>query len=455
MLNVPRLKNAVPVAKDNQPIGVTPSSFLRQLKQLHKASHYALAVSGGADSMALVVLASQAARLKNAPKFTVLSVDHGLRSAAKDEVKQVAAWCRQLGVPHQALKVTDKLKSTGVQEAARQQRYQLMAAWCRQHKAEALVVAHHQQDQAETVLMRLAHQSGINGLAGMVARQKLRLEGEQVTLLRPFLSQPPESLRAILQKAGQSWLEDPSNADMKFERVRTRQALPSLADIGLSVAALADFADKMQILRTSLDRQAVDWLGGHACWTPLGYIDMDAAAFLALEGLMRQRILAALLRHMGGQVYAPKRRRLDALVTRLQDSPSGASTLGGCLVRWRGGRLMLGREEAALSPQARLKSGHTGPQLWDGRFFINLSPQKAAAGVFVAPLGKTGLAALKADGLLINKQVPSSYLHVLPAFFLKKQLLACPVLVPSPDYQAVLAEEKLDFNTIFDGSADW
>ena len=80
----------MPVAKDNQPLGMTPSGFLRQLKRLHKASHYALAVSGGADSMALVVLASQAARLKNAPQFTVLSVDHGLRSAAKDEVKQVA-----------------------------------------------------------------------------------------------------------------------------------------------------------------------------------------------------------------------------------------------------------------------------------------------------------------------------------------------------------------------------
>lgn len=434
---------------------MTPSGFLRQLKRLHKASHYALAVSGGADSMALVVLASQAARLKNAPQFTVLSVDHGLRSAAKDEVKQVAQWCRQLGLPHHALKVTAKIKSTGVQEAARQQRYHLMAVWCRQHKAEALVLAHHQQDQAETVLMRLAHQSGINGLAGMAARQKLHLEGEQVTLLRPFLSQPPESLRAVLHKAGQAWLEDPSNVDVKFERVRTRQALPGLANIGLSVAALADFAGKMQNLRASLDRQAIDWLGGHACWTPLGYIDMDAAAFLALEGLMRQRILAALLRHMGGQIYAPKRRRLDALVGRLQDSPSGASTLGGCLVRWRGGRLMLGREQAALSPQAWLKSGKSGRQLWDGRFFVSLSPQKAAAGVFVAPLGKTGLAALKADGLRINKQVPSSYLHVLPAFFYLDQVMACPILVPSTDYQAVLAEEKLEFNTIFDGASDW
>ncbi|MDB4106539.1 tRNA lysidine(34) synthetase TilS [bacterium] len=452
------MKNAVPVAKtkglkDYEP--VTPSALLGHLTRLQPALHYALAISGGADSAALMVLASQAAKLKKAPRFSVLTVDHDLRPESKEEVQKVSQWCQTLGLACHILKFPKALKTTGMQEHSRLQRYRVMAKWCRQNDAQALVVAHHRQDQAETVLMRLAHQSGINGLGGMAAKQRLAVQDETVTVVRPLLSYHREALLDVLKKAKQPWVEDPSNENPKFERVRARKALPALAELGLDMDALLALSAKMQALRATLDAQAVDWLRAHGRWTPFGYIDLDAEAFQALDATLQQRIISALMRFLGGQVYPPKRHRVDALMQRCQSQNYGAATLGGCLVRWRGAQLLLGREMASLCALPSHIVSQAGKRLWDARFLVNLTPSQAQQGVFVAPLGKAGLSAVKAQGATVNKQVPASYLHVLPAFFKGDEFLSCPVLQPESEFSATLAFEKTQFEAIFQLSADW
>ena len=114
--------------------------------------------------MGLLALAAQAKSIKGAPHFTVLTVNHGLRKAAVAEAAQVAAQCEKLNLPHVTLMADAKLGKSDVQQQARNMRYRLMAAWCAEHGAQGLVVAHHRDDQAETVLMRMARGSGVSGL---------------------------------------------------------------------------------------------------------------------------------------------------------------------------------------------------------------------------------------------------------------------------------------------------
>jgi tRNA(Ile)-lysidine synthase len=452
------LKNAVPVAKpkgSKEDSRVTPSALLKALAKLQPGAHYALAISGGADSTALMVLAGQASKLKNAPRFSVLTVDHALRPESKQEVQKVAQWSQALGLACHILRFPKASKSTGMQEHSRLQRYRVMAKWCRQNDAQALVVAHHKQDQAETVFMRLAHQSGINGLGGMAAKQKLSVQGETVTVLRPLLNDSRDALRDVLAKAKQPWVEDPSNENPRFERVRVRKALPALDTLGLGVEALLALSAKMQALRATLDGQSVDWLQAHGRWTPLGYVELDAEAFEALDATRQLRILSPFLQFLGGQIYPPKRHRVEALLQRCQQTRHGAATLGGGLVRWRGAELLLGREMAALCAQPSHRVAKAGQWLWDNRFLVKLTPRDAKQGVFVAPLGQAGLAALKTQGVKLNKQVPASYLHVLPAFFNADGFLSCPVLQPESAFSASLAAEKTHFEVIFQLPTHW
>ena len=197
---------------------------------LGEAKGIGLAVSGGADSLALMLLA---ARWRDAtpaaPPLFVYSVDHGLRPEAAGEVAFVLAEAAKLGLPARALHWEGEKPATGVSEAARAARYRLIGDAMRRDGADVLVTAHHLDDQAETVLMRLAHGSGLAGLRGMAPLAEV----EGVTVARPLLGISRAELAALVAEAGLSPVADPSNADPHYERIRWRQAMPQLAALGL------------------------------------------------------------------------------------------------------------------------------------------------------------------------------------------------------------------------------
>lgn len=179
-----------------------------------------IAVSGGPDSLALLLLAAAA----RPGDIEAASVDHGLRSGARDEASMVGEICAKLNVPHAILTARwNELPSTAIQERARRERYRLLGYWTEERRLEALVTAHHADDQAETVLMRFNRGSGVRGLAGMRARSIT--PGNHVRLLRPLLGWRRTDLERICADAGVTPVADPSNADERFERVRIRRSL--------------------------------------------------------------------------------------------------------------------------------------------------------------------------------------------------------------------------------------
>jgi len=199
-----------------------------------------VAVSGGPDSLALLLLAAAA----RPAQVEAATIDHGLRTESRGEAEMVAGVCDRLGVPHAILTARwSEIPETAIQERARKERYLLLGYWAEERGIDAIVTAHHAEDQAETVLMRLTRGAGVRGLAGI--RPRSISPGAHVRLVRPLLGWRRSELERVCGDAGVTPIADPSNQDERFERVRVRRSLSGLdwldsGAVALSAANLAD-----------------------------------------------------------------------------------------------------------------------------------------------------------------------------------------------------------------------
>ena len=221
---------------------------------LEAAPALLLAVSGGPDSMALMLLVARWAQsLAAAPALHVATVDHGLRPASAAEAALAAAAAARLGLPHATLRWIGEKPATRIQERARAARYALLAAHAERIGAAKILTAHHADDQAETVLMRLVRGSGIGGLAGM--RRETRLS-PGITLVRPLLDVPKAELVALCHAGGIEIVDDPSNRDPAYARVRLRGEAAALARLGLDHTALLRLARRAARAEDALEAEA-------------------------------------------------------------------------------------------------------------------------------------------------------------------------------------------------------
>ena len=184
------------------------------------SSKVAVAVSGGSDSMALLLLAHQWAQAKGGHVVAV-TVDHGLRPDSRKEAETVGEWAKARGIEHVILSWEGDKPSSRLQERAREARYHLLTSWCKEQDISTLLVGHHLQDQEETFWLRLSAGSGLDGLTGM----KEQFVRDGVTIVRPLLKVPKEQLQTFLREENQPWVEDPSNEKESFFRGRLRTFL--------------------------------------------------------------------------------------------------------------------------------------------------------------------------------------------------------------------------------------
>ena len=246
-----------------------------------------LAVSGGPDSLALLLLAQST--LSN--RIEAATVDHGLRRENADEAAMVAGVCARQDIPHATLAVS--VASGNVQSEARSARYAALADWMEERGLDALATAHHADDQAETVLLRLNRASGVAGLAGV--RPRGMVPGRPgLLLLRPLLGFRRAELAQLVASAGIEAAQDPSNADDRFDRARLRKVLAE-AD-WLNVGAIAESASHLADADTALD-----WASARA-WQELVERDGLGLAFRArVPRAIALRVLARIVREMDGE----------------------------------------------------------------------------------------------------------------------------------------------------------
>jgi tRNA(Ile)-lysidine synthase len=214
-----------------------------------------LAVSGGPDSTALMVLAARwRDTLKAKPKLIAVTVDHGLRKESKREAAAVARLARKLKITHRTLRWSGRKPATGLQEAGRAARYRLLRQAARKANAAHILTAHTLDDQAETVLIRMSRGSGLTGLGAMTRLSALPEGGEDaITLVRPLLDIPKARLVATLRAAEIPYADDPSNRDPRFTRTRLRAMMDALADEGLDASRLAQLARRLKRAETAIE----------------------------------------------------------------------------------------------------------------------------------------------------------------------------------------------------------
>ena len=374
----------------------------RFLANLAPCQNLGVAVSGGGDSMALLYLAV-ACGLNPA----VVTVNHGLRAEAAAEAAQVAAVAGDLGLSHTTLRWENWDHLGNLQDHARKARRRLIAAWAQENNIATVALGHTQNDVAETFLMRLQRGAGVDGLAAMSGQWS---EGG-ILWQRPLLGFARKDLRLWLQTQGKTWVEDPSNDNPRFERVRARATLARLHPLGLTADRLAQVAAHLAEARAALDVLADQW-AIQTLREEAGTVLITPALWNAPAETQR-RLLQRVLLWIAPADYAPRGTQLGQLQLRLSEGQ--AATLAG--VRFTQGRegLRALREVKATAPRCRTD------QIWDGRWQVAGDlPQGAELGA----LDSTGLAQCpdwRSTGL------PRAALLASPAIWLGNRLIAAPL----------------------------
>lgn len=392
---------------------------LSLFRDLNAGASLAVAVSGGSDSLALLLLADAFARRhRPALRLTAMTVDHGLRPESAAEAAWVAAFCRRRGIAHETVVWQGDKPRTGLAAAAREARYELLADAAQRAGASTVLTGHTRDDQAETLAMRAARAEG----AGMAGMARATLFDGRVWIARPLLGLRRRALRDWLGRRGVEWIDDPSNDNPAYERVRVRKALAHA-----EVERLGAQARRQALARQALAERAAAWIGRFASRPAPGLLRLDPAFTDGGDDAREAAILAlrALLATAGGAPRLPDRARVEALLRRLADGAPMRATLSRAAVDARRAGVFL-RREARNLPFVPLGAV---PVLWDGRLRATAAP--GARDLHIGPLGHAGAARFPAE---TQAEVPPALVRAAwaaePALFSGGTLIG-PVLAPS------------------------
>ena len=389
-----------------------------------------VAVSGGGDSVALMHGISEAFRDHSVGLYAA-TVDHGLRAESRFEAQKTGEQAAMLGFEHSTLEWKNWSGGGNLQDQARRARYELLANWAKTNQISCVAVGHTADDQAETVLMRLARSSGVRGLAAIRPRRIVH----GVTFCRPLLGVSRASLRQYLVDRGISWIDDPSNEDLRFDRVRVRAAIETLTELGLKIENLATVAENMQ---SAAD--ALDWYTFLAARDLVsirnGSILLDHRGFRILPAEIARRLIENSVGWITGYPYPMRRASMDRFVTAIR--AGDRTTLGGVFASYREGAIWLTREYEAVRQQ-RVASD----QLWDSRWLARGPGLEQTELRALGPKGLTQCPQWRFSGL------PRAALLSSPAIWHGDQVIAAPAAgKPGAWHIELLSDDESFFSRI-------
>jgi len=386
-----------------------------------------LAVSGGGDSMALLYLMDEWAS-QNQQKLYVATVDHGLRKESASEAKIVETECKKLNIECKILKWNGWNKVGNLLDAARNARNELIGEWAGELRLNSVATGHTADDQAETFLLRLARGSGVDGLSGMAPF------GYKKAMLwfRPILAYRRSDLRAFLSYKGIKWVDDPSNEDTRFERIKMRQAQNMLDNLGLTVDRLVETADKMATARSALELLTKRCAENVTSLTILGTVKLDVKAFSLLPLELRYRLIAHVLKWVSGSKYRPRFNSLIESSNRL--SIGKDHTLMGCHIISDGIFAEVCREVS------KIESIKDFSKPFDNKWVLtnNISYD----GLVIGPLGEEGL--LQCEGW---RKLKFSRISLMgsPAIWKDNVLIAAPMAGLEMNWKCYLTKDYKNF----------
>lgn len=395
----------------------------------------AVAVSGGGDSLALALLLHHWV-LEQGGNLLALTVDHGLRAESADEAQQVAAMMAQQNIPHKILQWDGVKPDSRLQETARQKRYDLLQQACFDAGILHLAVGHTREDQMETVLMRrdrMQKNGATWGLSGMSAIRYLR----HVRLLRPVLGFSRQDLRQVCDAAGVAWIEDPSNRNTEFERIRWRQDLS--ADPSLKQTAQDTMRQAAHNRKSETEELARDIISCVDVY-PEGYARLRKKTWDDLAPPQQMMVMRRVLRMVSGADYAPRLEQTERLVADMKQHDFNGATLSGCVVDDGGDEsfFYVLREPSMVEKPVTVKTGQA--VLWDKRFWVRVPADVSesvivrAGDAKVLAMVKEGEAGVEGISVLRERGVPPvcqrMLLRSLPCLWHKQGELEKLVCIP-------------------------
>ena len=422
----------------NQDSGKMIEQVVSNLASL-KLSSCGIAVSGGSDSIALFHIITEW-EAENKPEIFVASVDHGLRSESKAEVEFVKKICEMKGVKHFSLKPTMNISEAqgNLQDNARSARYQLLRNWAISNDLQSILVGHTLDDQEENLLIRFLRGSGVDGLASM---ENMVVRNE-ILWIRPLLKYRKEELRNYLRNNNYSWIDDPSNHDDKYQRVKIRKLLKQLKSDSLIAPNFVKTADHM--LRASKLSKEISKHNSKTLlsFNDVGQITFEVEKFSELFEDTQFRILSGIISWFSGKFYKPRFSQLENMHNKILNDKFTSATLGGTVFKKQNGTLTFTRELASIEENCLVKDEKF---IWDNRWLITLKA-KIKERLYVKPYG---LLELEDHRFFITSEFDKSALATLPTITTNKGIKFVPLSNLEYDVDVKLLNQDDEFYKFF------
>jgi len=384
---------------------------------------FAIAVSGGTDSLSLSILAKLYS-LENKNKFIALIVDHGLRKESAKEAKETLKNLLKNNINAKILTYSGQKFSSNIQKRARDLRYDLMQNFCKKNNIKYLILAHHQEDLIENFYIRLVRGSGIKGLTSL---EELTQALSNFYIVRPLLNFSKLDLIYITKKIYRSWIEDPSNVNDKFLRVRIRKFQNKLKKEGFNTSRIIKTINNLNYAKKSLDFYILKSEKKYLNFFKEGYASLNYSIFNNEAQEIIFRVFIKALHYVSGEYYPPRSENLTKLIKNISLKQFKSATLGGCLVEKNKNIINFFREERNMS--IVLLNKQNLKKIWDDRFVV-VNKSSIKSRILVKKLGKEGLSVIKQYKFQKKiHTIPTLAIKTLPSFWnLKNELLFVPFI---------------------------
>lgn len=342
------------------------NSYIDKYKSILENKKIVIAVSGGIDSLALLLIANNWAKNNNSTVIGI-TINHGLRLEAEKEAVYVSNICKKFDIEHHILTWEGEKPESNIEAIARENRYRLIKEFCDKSGIEYVLVAHHLQDQAETFFIRLFRGSGIDGLSSM--EPTVNLYG--LNIVRPFLYAKKSDLKEYLESKNIKWVEDPSNSDEKYLRNKIRNFLNSFENKDEILTRINSAIEKINITKKIIDDEIEKIEAKTVFFSPFGSCSINKNMLLKQNEEIILKILAKISMKISGNIYKPRLEKLKRLLENIRENEGLKYTFYGCIFeKFDQNLLMVYREYNSIDKDKKLV--YNNKVIWDNRFQITL-----------------------------------------------------------------------------------
>ncbi len=388
------------------------------------SSKIAIAVSGGLDSIVLMNLAKLSNKI-DTKSIHILIVDHGLRKNSKDEAFFAKQEAGKLGFKSKILTWKGKKPTTKIQETARNSRYDLLFDYCRKNDISDLFIAHHLDDQIENFIFRMFRGSGIKGLTSFSNIYKI----DDINIIRPLIEIPKSDLLIFAEEQKLKWIEDISNSNLAFDRVKIRNALNSFYKNGFDKKLFLKSINKLKSINEDLDFIADDYVKKYIKFNDNIFVSIDKNFFFVAPKEIQMRVIKNCISFFAPEKpYPPKDTKIINLMKWIKNNQESSSkTLGGTLFKKNKKVIILYKEVNNLTNIKPIMISKSKYKCWDNRFLIKSNVEINGKISYLGPEGVKILKSKKIDIKKTKKDAPIAAIYSSPAIWEKKCLISAPI----------------------------